>query len=302
MTIHGGVKPGWKHARWRIAHAREGFGVIPSRVSTDPIKEVKRKDKQKGKARRLPVIRMILALILLTAAVLLVFWRAEPKTAGPAVDAPANAPEVILKPLPEGETPPAPQSMPKTSPPSAAQPERPSARVVAGEPKNQIRAPSQDVHGTPETSVVPQPNRPQYRKARLFFAAVDGEGRITLKSVIRPVPIGDSPLLDTLGSLLKGPTPQEFNLGLLSMIPAGSRLLSATMKKDTAVLDFNEKFRYNTLGVEGQLAQLRQVVFASTEFSSVKKVQILIEGKRVDFLGADGVSIGKPFDRDSFQD
>ena len=237
---------------------------------------------------------MILVLVLLTAAILLVFWRDVPKTIKPADAAPVDAPEVILKPLPENETPPPQQPEPKQAPFSAAEAERLPARTAERELKNQV-------HGTPQAAPAFQPTKPQYRKARLFFVAVDAEGKIAMKSVIRPVPIGDSPLQDTLGNLLKGPTPQEFNLGLLSMIPSGSRLLSATMKKDIAVLDFNERFRYNTLGIEGQLAQLRQIVYAATEFSNVKKVQILMEGKKVDFLGAEGVSIGKPLDRDSLR-
>jgi germination protein M len=271
----------------------------------DIINEVKRKSKvtRGTETKRFPVIRMFLALVLLTAAVLLVFWRGAPQVEKSATGAPEKAPEVVLRPLPEGDAPQDRQTVEKPAPSSnAAKPEAVPAPAVGGKPKEKATTSSPQIREAPKPATVLQPSKPQYRKARLFFAAVGADGRIAIKGVIRPVPIGDSPLLDTLGSLLQGPTPQEINLGLLSMIPGGSRLLSASMKKDVVFLDFNEEFRYNKLGIEGQMAQLRQVVYAATEFSNVKKVQILIEGKKVDFLGAEGISVGKPLDRESLND
>ena len=53
---------------------------------------------------------------------------------------------------------------------------------------------------------------------------MDAAGKILLKSVIRPIPASDSPLRDTLEALLKGPSAQELNLGLLSMIPTDARV------------------------------------------------------------------------------
>jgi hypothetical protein len=138
------------------------------------------------------------------------------------------------------------------------------------------------------------------RKARLFFVSVDEDGTILMKGVIRPIPAGDSPLRDSMETLLKGPTAQEINLGLLSMIPSGARLRGVAVKGDTAVLDFNEDFRFNSLGMEGLKAQLRQVVYAATELPTVKKVQILIEGKKVGYLGTEGIRIDEPLSRSSF--
>jgi germination protein M len=143
---------------------------------------------------------------------------------------------------------------------------------------------------------------PTSRKARLYFAAVDAEGRILMKSVIRSIPASDSPLRDTLRSLLKGPTAQELNLGLISLIPPEAGLRSVTMKGDTAVVDFSEGFRFNGQGMEAMNAQLRQVVYAATEFPSVKRVQIQIEGKTVRYLGTEGVRIDEPLGRSSFKD
>ncbi len=130
---------------------------------------------------------------------------------------------------------------------------------------------------------------------------VDDAGKILFKSVIRPIPASDSPLRDTVDSLLKGPTPQELNLGFISMIPTDSRLLGVVMQGNTAVMDFSESFRFNAQGIDALNAQLRQIVYAATEFPSVKAVQIRIEGKTVRYLGTEGMRIDQPLTRDSFQ-
>ena len=138
------------------------------------------------------------------------------------------------------------------------------------------------------------------RQARLFFIAVKPDGEIQLKSVIRPVKYTDAPLTSTLQALLAGPTPAEVNQGLMSLVAPAARLRKAQVKDGTAYLDFSEAFRFNSLGKEGLSAQLQQVVYSATEFSTVKRVQILLEGKTEDYLGPEGLFIGKPLSRDSF--
>jgi spore germination protein GerM len=82
------------------------------------------------------------------------------------------------------------------------------------------------------------------------------------------------------------------------MIPPGSRLLSVTIRGETAYISFSEEFQFNTYGAEGYASALRQVVWSVTEFSNIKDVQILIEGRRVDYLG-EGIWIGSPVSRES---
>jgi spore germination protein GerM len=143
--------------------------------------------------------------------------------------------------------------------------------------------------------------KPSARKARLFFVAVDQSGKLSPKSVIRSVQASDSPLRDSLETLLKGPTSSELNSGLLTMIPMEARLLGVTVRGDTAFIDFSESFRFNAQGTEALDAQIRQVVYAATEFPNVKKVQILIEGRKVRSLGTEGVRIDDSLSRASFQ-
>lgn len=139
------------------------------------------------------------------------------------------------------------------------------------------------------------------RDARIYFVKVNAEGQISLKSVTRSVDFSGSPLTTTINTLLSGPGSDEINKGSLTLIPEGSRLLSARVEGGTAYLNFNESFRFNPLGREGYLAQLKQVVYTSTEFSNIKSVQILIEGVIREYLGGEGFYIGEPLSRESFQ-
>ena len=105
--------------------------------------------------------------------------------------------------------------------------------------------------------------------------------------------------MDVLSIMLAGPSSEEINRGILNLLPKNTRLLSATVRGNTAYISFNEDFLFNTFGVEGYVAQLRQVVWTVTEFPNVTDVQILVEGRRIDYLG-EGIYIGSPISRQSF--
>jgi spore germination protein GerM len=105
-------------------------------------------------------------------------------------------------------------------------------------------------------------------------------------------------MVDSLKALLGGPNAEEQRRGMVSLIPKGVKVLSAAVRGSTAYISFSEEFQYNTYGVEGYAAQLKQIVWTATEFPTVKDVQILIEGRRIDYLG-EGIWIGSPLNRDA---
>ena len=110
------------------------------------------------------------------------------------------------------------------------------------------------------------------------------------------MPASDSPMTDALRALIAGPSAAERERGLMSMIPPATRIISATVRDNTAFVNFSEEFLYNTYGVEGYEEQVRQVVLTATEFPNVNNVQILIEGRQIDYLG-EGIWIGSPLNR-----
>jgi len=195
-----------------------------------------------------------------------------------------------------------------TAPAAAAQPAQPAAAAspaaaAAAQPAPSVQQPSPASAGTggaasPGAAAAPLPPS-RTRSARLWFAKLDVDGAIELAPVSRSLPAGDSPLRDNLVALLAGPTAGEAGAGVVSFLPAGTVVRSVTVKGDTATIDFSEQFRFNPLGIDGLRAQLRQVVWAATEFPTVSRVQVLIEGKRVDYLAPEGAAVGSPLGRDS---
>jgi hypothetical protein len=131
-------------------------------------------------------------------------------------------------------------------------------------------------------------------RGTLYFIRVSDDGRILAEPVTRTIRYDSGPLTGVLNALIAGPSADDLNNGLLSLLPQGTELLSARVASGVAFLSFNEDFRFNTMGLEGLLAQLQQVVLTATQFETVDAVQILIDGRTVDYLGGDGVHVGRP--------
>jgi spore germination protein GerM len=152
----------------------------------------------------------------------------------------------------------------------------------------------------PATTTAKQ-TTPATRSATIFLVVIDPDGKVTRKEVKRDVAKTDSPLSEALASLFAGTKESESAKGYRSLIPEGTRLLSAIVKDGVATINVSEEFQFNQYGIEGYLGQLAQVVFTATSFSTVKSVQFLVEGQRREYLGAEGVWIGTPLTRNSFQ-
>jgi spore germination protein GerM len=151
----------------------------------------------------------------------------------------------------------------------------------------------------PSTTVNPVPAGYKSRMSVIYFVSGDGKNMMGVK---RRVIHQDKPLTETINTLLKGPGPNESNSSLITLVPKNTRLQEQyiSIKGNTAILSFSEEFRYNQHGVPGLEAQIKQIVYTATEFSNVTSVQILINGKKVDYLAQEGVYIGAPLSRSSF--
>ena len=152
----------------------------------------------------------------------------------------------------------------------------------------------------PKEKEKPLPTSHETRDIEVYFASVNDNGLVTREKCIRSVERSLSPMVDSLNALLKGPTKEEAKHGIRSFIPADTRLLSASIKDEVALINLSDDFQFNRYGVEGYNIQLQQIVFTVCSFPTVKSVQFLIEGQKRDFLGSEGVWIGSPFTVNSF--
>lgn len=138
------------------------------------------------------------------------------------------------------------------------------------------------------------------RNSNLYFIIINEEdGSTNLRKASRSIRYTNSPLTATIESLLSGVSSSDINNNYISLLPEGTKLNKLWVKDGTAYMDFNENFLFNSFGREGYMVQLKQIVYTATEFSTVKKVQILIDGKYINYLG-EGIYIGKPITRESF--
>lgn len=217
----------------------------------------------------------------------------------------------VVEPLPEEDVvitlntvePPRPQTPPPVQegqPAVAVQPDEPQS-VPAVPPVPESAETPSAVPQTPPAPTVPPAPAVATSTAKLFFVSIDNDGSVTRKEMARTITKNDSPLTGNIRLLLEGPSMTERSKGCRSLIPDGTRLLSATVRDGVATLNFSEEFEFNQrVGVEGYIAQLMQIVYTATEFPTVNSVQFLIDGVRKEYLGSEGVWIGSPLSRSSF--
>jgi hypothetical protein len=172
----------------------------------------------------------------------------------------------------------------------------PAVDAAAGQPADEA-APVPALPAI-ETASPPASPAAEARERAIYFVKIDDLGMVYTAPVKRRITVSDSPLLDVLNLLLRGTTDAERSQGFTSLIPDGVLVQNARVAGNTAVISFNENFMFNSYGAEGYVAQIRQIVWTATEFSNIHDIQILIEGRRIDFLG-ESIRIGRPISRDS---
>jgi spore germination protein GerM len=199
----------------------------------------------------------------------------------PGVDQVNEAPQVVVV-VPEKPVENIPAAPPEPAAPEAETVVSPAASKPAAEPPK------------------PAANAPKTVERTVYFVKFDEENGVVLRiKASRTLPVSDSPLLDVLTALLRGPSAAEEGQKLRSLIPAGTRILSATVRGSTAYVNFSEDFQFNSYGIEGYAAQLQQLVWTITEFPNIQDVQFLIEGRIKDYL-VEGIQIGSPLSRNNF--
>ena len=151
----------------------------------------------------------------------------------------------------------------------------------------------------PKKQEPPKQIQSTFRDSALYFVFFSSNGDIKLNKINRQVKVAGSPLQAVMDVLLEGVNTDEINQGYLSLIPPGSKLKSIRVSDGIATMDFSEEFMFNTFGPEGMKNQLKQVIFTASEFPTVKAVQFLIDGKKVDYI-SEGICTKEPLTKNSF--
>lgn len=101
-------------------------------------------------------------------------------------------------------------------------------------------------------------------------------------------------------ALLAGPNALERDLGMGSEVPAGTRLLGIDIANGLATVDLSGAFGSGG-GSLSKTTRVAQVVYTLTQFETVDRVTIRLDGKEVEGIGGEGVP-AKNLTRDDFRD
>lgn len=139
--------------------------------------------------------------------------------------------------------------------------------------------------------------RPVPTEVTVYFTR-SVENEATLAPVVRTVRARsvETKLREAYRALLAGPTAEERAGGLDSEIPPGTALRGIAVGRGVAVADFTADLERGG-GSSSMQGRVWQIVYTGTQFSGVRRVQILIERRERTALGGEGVLIEEPIAR-----
>ena len=91
-----------------------------------------------------------------------------------------------------------------------------------------------------------------------------------------------------MNALGAGPNDLETDLGMFSLMPAGTEVLGLTITDGVATVDLSSEFNEVATGTAGETYLLAQVVYTLTQFPGVESVTIIIEGAEMESILAHG--------------
>ncbi len=100
--------------------------------------------------------------------------------------------------------------------------------------------------------------------------------------------------------LLAAPRPADVRYGLGTAIPKGTTLRGLNIKSGIATVDLSKRFETGGGSLSMQL-RVAQVVGTLTQFPTVKRVAFRIDGKPVESIGGEGVSVSPPVVLNDFE-
>ncbi|MDA8216718.1 MAG: GerMN domain-containing protein [Dehalococcoidales bacterium] len=118
---------------------------------------------------------------------------------------------------------------------------------------------------------------------QVYFTKAAGND-VNVVPVSRTVPHTLAVGKAAISELLKGPTEEEKESGLTTVIPTGAQLNSLKIENGTAYADFNAALGAQVSGSLAVATIRRQITQTMQQFSTVQQVAISIDGKSEDIL------------------
>ena len=212
-----------------------------------------------------------------------------PSTEIPSVDVPTDDATPDL-------TSPSPSAEPTTAPTASAGPAASPSSAPSEEPSDEPTA-------APTKSPKPPVSSGDTTIVRAYFFLGSFTDNAGLAPVLREVPATQAIATAAMRALLRGPNDAEMSArpAMYTNVPEGTRLLGLAIADRVATVDLSREFEAggDRASILGRLAQ---VVYTITQFPTVERVKIELDGEAVDTIGNAGVDLGHGLDRADFTD
>ncbi len=107
------------------------------------------------------------------------------------------------------------------------------------------------------------------------------------------VPVNSHPARTAVELLMAGPK----NANLVGVMPPGVKLKNVTVKDHIAYADFDDKLiKKNVGGSASEILLVGAIVDTLTEFPDIQKVQIMVDGKKIDTINGH-LDVSEPLSR-----
>ena len=134
-----------------------------------------------------------------------------------------------------------------------------------------------------------KPVKPE-KQVTIYHISIDKD-----RAVLHPSSVSISPEENPVEGALKMLFKQGDKPSAANPIPKGTRLLSLKIKGNLATVNLNRKFQENFQGgSEGEGLTLEAICRTLAQFPIIKRVQILVEGEKIDTLG--NIDLSQPLD------
>ena len=160
----------------------------------------------------------------------------------------------------------------------------------------------------PDATIQENPTHPQkepisqvQEQVAIYYWLNPQENRIDLvpKTLSFPTSVtADEILKNIFSQLLAGPSKSD---EYTSTIPEGTKLLALATTEEGVKVDLSQEF-VSGGGSASMTSRLAQVVYTATSLDSNSKVWITVEGKPLEILGGEGITVSQPMTRDEFQE
>ena len=117
-----------------------------------------------------------------------------------------------------------------------------------------------------------------------------------LTTVRRKISPYKSRLSFAMTELLKGPSENEKKAGFYTEIPSTTKLLKITETTKNITIDISKDFESGG-GSTSMSMRLKQLANTSLDAAKDKPVYLELNGKKVDFIGGEGVIVSQPLSR-----